>query len=173
MSPTAVEEYVAVLTQLKPGERALLRGHAGQRLDRSTQGFDLFTGLWWPIRQRSPRAPRREVAWLVAKLFATMPLPHEPGRPLEGQLWNCQPASEEGRQRFQRRFDELLRAPLAELEPPLQWALREIASSGRGVDWVSLTNDLSQWEAASIRWQWAERFLSNDTGRAYRRKRAC
>lgn len=173
MSPTAVEEYITVLTRLKPGEMAMLRCQVGQRLDRSTQGFDLFTGLWWPIRQRSPRAPRREVAWLITKLFSTTPLTHEPGRPLAAQLWDCQPAAREGCRRFQRRFDDLLRAPIAEIEPPLRWALREVAATGRGVDWVRLTNDLSQWEETSTRWKWAELFLSNDRGRAERRKRGC
>ena len=83
---TATEQYVEVLTRLKSGELGLLRTHAGQGLDESVEGFDLFAGLWWPLRAQTQRAPRREVAWLVAKLYAFQPLEHSPGETLARQL---------------------------------------------------------------------------------------
>ena len=55
---TGTEQYIRVLTRLKTGEFALLRTLAGKRLDDSVKGFDLFAGLWWPLRQRSERAPQ-------------------------------------------------------------------------------------------------------------------
>ena len=79
---TATESYIAVLTSLKAGDLGLLRKHAGQGLDETVDGFDLFAGLWWPLRQRNQRAPRREVAWLVAKLYAFCPIPESPGETL-------------------------------------------------------------------------------------------
>ena len=65
---TATEQFIDVLKTLKAGDRKLLRTHAGLGLDQSVQGFDLFAGIWWPLRQNSSKAPRREVAWLVAKI---------------------------------------------------------------------------------------------------------
>ena len=47
---TATEQFIGVLTDLKTGELGLLRVHAGQGLDESVVGFDLFSGLWWPLR---------------------------------------------------------------------------------------------------------------------------
>ena len=50
---TSTEQYIVNLTQLKEGSLGLLRTHAGRRLDHSLEAFDLFTGLWWPLRQKS------------------------------------------------------------------------------------------------------------------------
>ena len=84
MTPT--EQYVKVLANLKSGELGLLRKHAGRGLDESVEGFDLFAGLWWPLRARNQCAPRREVAWLIAKLFAFRCVAHSPGDTLAVQL---------------------------------------------------------------------------------------
>lgn len=69
MSQTAA--FIARLTndlKFGPGERARLRVLAGSGLDESIGGFDLFTGLWWPLRQKNTASPRREIAWLISKL---------------------------------------------------------------------------------------------------------
>ncbi len=58
---------------LKEGERSKLRGLAGQPLDHTLPGFDLFTGIWWPLRKKNKAAPRRETSWLLAKLFGAFP----------------------------------------------------------------------------------------------------
>jgi len=73
------EQYIEYLTRMKAGELGLLRQHAGQGLDETVDGFDLFAGLWWPLRAKSERTPRREVAWLIAKLYAFRPIPRSPG----------------------------------------------------------------------------------------------
>ena len=86
---TATEQYIQVLTRLKSGELGLLRQHAGRGLDESVEGFDLFAGLWWPLRAQNQRAPRRAVAWLVAKLYAFRPVEHSPGETLAYQLGRC------------------------------------------------------------------------------------
>lgn len=156
---SAAEQYIDVLTRLKAGELGLLRTHTGQGLDKSVEGFDLFSGLWWPLRQRNERAPRRKVAWLIAKLYAFSPMPQSPGDTLARQLSRCQPSEERAKKRFLHRFDEMLILPLGKIEPALQWALDGIASNSRKLDWVQLTNDLSIWERETIRLKWAGQFL--------------
>ena len=152
---SATEEYVNSLMQLKPGELGLLRTHAGRGLDESVEGFDLFAGLWWPLRQKSSRAPRREVAWLIAKLYAFCPIPQSSGNTLAYQLSLCQPHD-----RIQAKFDELLLLPIDSIEFSLQWALEQIAANSNKLDWVKLTDDLSYWEHENKRLEWAEQFLN-------------
>jgi CRISPR type I-E-associated protein CasB/Cse2 len=159
MTPTPTEQFIQTLQSLKPGDMSQLRGHSGLPLDQSVPGFDLFAGLWWPLREKTQRAPRREVAWLVAKLYAFRPLPHSPGATLAGQLGGMSPADDRARDRHQQRFDELLLLPLAQIERALQWALMVIADSGKGLDWVRLTNELSVWEREDTRLKWSNEFL--------------
>lgn len=156
---TATEQFIAILSQLKTGELSLLRLHAGQALDDTVDGFDLFSGLWWPLRRDTPRAPRRSVAWLTAKLHASIPIPDERGGVLPRQLARCLPRDERNRKRFQQKFDEMLLLPLDRIEPALRWALSIVASNNLGLDWVKLTDDLSIWERESTRLEWAKYFL--------------
>jgi CRISPR type I-E-associated protein CasB/Cse2 len=156
---SSTQQYVDILTHLKPGELALLRVHAGQGLDESVDGFDLFTGIWWPLRQKNARAPRRGVAWLVAKLYGFCPIEHSPGDCLARQLRHCQPTEERAREGYEKRFDRMLALPVPQIEPSLQWALGEIASNNRKLDWAKLTDDLSIWERETTRLEWARQFV--------------
>ena len=160
---TATDMYVDVLTRLKAGALGLLRNHAGQGLDETVDGFDLFTGLWWPLRQRNQRAPRREVAWLVAKLYAVCPIPQSAGHTLAQQLRHCRPNDEP--ERFAQRFDRMLVLPLKKIEPALRWAIGLVASTDPKLDWVKLTDDLSIWERETTRVRWAEEFIGHNEGR--------
>lgn len=162
MTPT--EQYVQELARLKLGELSLLRKHAGQNFDETIDGFDLFTGLWWPLRSKSAGAPRREVAWLIAKLYALYPIEHSPGQTLASQLRRCQPREQKARGRFQQKFDEMLSLPLDNIELAMRWALELVARRNLTVDWVKLTDDLSVWERASTRLRWAEDFLNSKQG---------
>lgn len=162
---TATDEYIDVLTRLKTGELGLLRTHAGKELDETVDAFDLFAGLWWPLRKKSPAAPRRSVAWLIAKLYAFAPIPHSSGDTLARQLRRCQPTEQRAIKRFQEKFDAMLLLPLERIEPALQWAVAEIASNKLPLDWVKLTDDLSIWEREQTRLKWAEHFLENNGGR--------
>lgn len=164
---TLTEEYIIKLTSLKPhelGQLGLLRTHAGRGLDETVDGFDLFTGLWWPLRQKGPKAPRRGVAWLIAKLYAFRPIPYSPGETLAYQLGRCYPEKDTEKKRFQKRFDRMLSLPLGKIEPALQWALSLIDSKDLKLDWVKLTDDLSVWERESTRLKWAEEFLKSLEG---------
>ena len=160
MNPT--EQYIQVLTKLKHGEIGLLRMHAGQGLDVSVAGYDLFAGLWWPLRQKNECAPRREVAWLIAKLYAACPTSPSPGNTLARQLGRCQPGEKRARDRFRQKFDALLMLPIDNIEPALRWALDWTSSCNMKIDWVKLTDDLSIWERETTRLKWAEHFMETD-----------
>jgi len=160
---TATEDFIKTLGSLKEGDLGLLRTHAGQGLDESVNGFDLFTGLWWPLRQKNQTAPRRSVAWLIAKLFAFRPIGQEDGLTIARQLRRCLPMKKEDKNRFRQKFDELLTLPLDNIEPALQWALQQIADSDcPKLDWAKLTNDLSIWERENKRLEWAKEFIGTD-----------
>lgn len=162
MTPT--EEYVHRLERMKAGELGLLRLHAGQSLDVTLTGFDLFTGLWWPLRQQNARAPRREVAWLIAKLFAHNAIQHAPGRSLAAQLRRCEPRDKADRDRFRQTFDQMLVLPVEKIEVAVRSALDTVARRGLKIDWVRLTDDLSVWERQSTRRRWAEDYLNCKEG---------
>jgi CRISPR type I-E-associated protein CasB/Cse2 len=149
---------------MKYGELGLLRQHAGQGLDETVDGFDLFAGLWWPLRAKSEHTPRREVAWLIAKLYAFCQIPPSPGETLAKQLARCQPNKGPEKKRFTQRFDRMLTQPLGRIEPDLRWALDLLASKNLKLDWVKLTNDLSIWERESKRLEWANQFLKTCRG---------
>jgi len=167
------DAFIDRLQALKEGELSVLRGLAGKQLDETVPGFDLFTGLWWPLRQKSPRAPSRETSWLVTKLFGAFPIKHS--RPEEKHqrptlakiLGRIEPRDEYGSKRFRDRFDALLCSSLSTLEPHLRWALsqvNDVVARGRtpGLDWVELLDDLWEWERGGdrdIREQWAEQYL--------------
>jgi len=158
---SATDEYIKSLEKLKSGDLGLLRTHAGQGIDETVDGFDLFAGLWWTLRQKNERAPRREVAWLIAKLYAFSPIPHSPGELLAYQLRRCRPNTEMEKTHFIQKFDRLLTQPLDGIEPAIQWALGLLASNGMNLDWVKLTDSLSQWERESTRLEWANQFVYN------------
>lgn len=159
MTPT--EMFIQRLVELQQGTLTQLRHAAYRGLDAFSETFDIFTGLWWPLREKDLRAPRRAVAWLVAKIYPCTPLPHTPGATLARVLATTAPGGQECRKR-QARFDQLLRSSLDQIEPHLRWALATIARNAQppaGIDWVRLVDDLSDWEAPRIRLRWAQEFL--------------
>ena len=168
MSQTDV--FIHRLESLQEGELSQFRRLAGRSISNDLAGFDLFTGLWWPLREASQAAPRRETSWLVAKLFATFRIPHvrAPSCCLPVVLRMREPLKDTERERFRIRFDALLQAPLAAIEPHLRWALRESKQAKKGgLDWVQLLNDVSIWDRADmhrnqrdIRDKWAEQYLN-------------
>jgi len=176
---TPAEQFVRMLEELKEGECSRLRRLVGRSLDASLVGFDLFTGLWWPLRHKSPKAPRREPSWLVAKLWGTFAIPHARREANANTEWptlpavlgKCEPPDEHGGRRFRDRFDVLLCSPLYDLESHLRWALSEVARAvaGRvphareikGMDWAQLLDDISIWDKGEIdiREKWIEVYL--------------
>ena len=159
---SSTDEFIKAISALKSGDLGLLQTHAGQGLDESVDGFDLFAGLWWPLRQKNRRAPRREVAWLIAKLYAFCSVEHSPNQTFACQLSYCLPEKPQNQNSFIERFDSLLTLSLDKVEPALQWALQKLASNHRKIDWVKLTDDLSRWENETTRLRWAEEFLGSE-----------
>ncbi len=175
MTPTV--EFISKLENLKEGQRSCLRRLAGLPLDKALQGFDVFTGLWWPLRHANPATPRRETSWLVAKLYGMFPIPHVRPHPPADQLTlarllrRCEPRDDDDQERFRKRFDALICSPLSCVEPHLHWALRVIARAVAqevvpGMDWAQLLDDLSIWDRGEehrrerdVRDIWAEQYL--------------
>jgi CRISPR type I-E-associated protein CasB/Cse2 len=114
------------------------------------------------LRQESQRAPEREVAWLIAKLYATTPVPQAIGATLPRQLRRCQPQTSTEGERFRLRFDRMLLLSPGAIEPALRWALWQVSAKGLGLDWAKLTDDLSIWEREATRLRWAKEFLGID-----------
>ena len=156
---SATEDYISILSGLKEGDLGLLRrlGHMG--LDKSVEGFDLFAGLWWPLRQRNQRAPRREIAWLVAKLYSINPLEHVKGAFFAQQLGMTRPFEAKAALNHKKRFNQILISPVSHLEVPMSWGLSWLKYSECRVDWVKLTDDLSVWEREKTRVNWAYLYL--------------
>jgi len=174
-------KYIKKLSELHEGELSRLRRLAGQPLDSTLPGFDLFTGLWWPLRAKNPAVPRQDPSWLVAKLFSAFKVPHVrpdtgAGPVLPEILGRCEPRDEGAKNRFRTRFDALLCSSLSSLEPHLRWALREVARTVKGhlpqardvkgIDWVQLLDDLSIWDRGEdhrrgrdVRDIWAEIYI--------------
>ncbi|MBM3935494.1 MAG: hypothetical protein FJ319_14600 [SAR202 cluster bacterium] len=158
----STQQYITRLTSLKEGELTLLRSLSGKGLDETVLGFDLFTGVWWPLRAQSAQAPRREVAWLVAKLFASYPIPNAvEGAEISRLLSRIEPEELKAKRRYRARFDKMLTLPLAAIEPSLAWALATISASKAHLNWARLTDDLSIWERDSTRAKWAEQYVEN------------
>lgn len=116
------EQFIRRLESMGSADRSSLRRLTRQSLADTTQSFDLFTGLWWPLRQKSPVAPRRETSWLVARLCGEFPLRHvrSDDTQLATILGRLEPRDKHAGRRFRARFDALLQSPLAALEPLLQ-----------------------------------------------------
>ncbi len=158
---TGTNRFINKLTSLKEGELGILRSHAGTGLDESVSGFDLFTGLWWGLRKDNKWAPEREVAWLVSKLYARNPFEHRAGYFFADQLRIS--VIHKNKKRVQAFFDSLLLSSISNLENFLSLGLRIIAQkndSNNFLDWVQLTNDLSNWNLEKTRQKWSNQFLN-------------
>ncbi len=166
------DTFIRRLERLGEGDLAQLRRLSGHRIDARVQGFDLFVGLWWPLRERSPRAPRRDTSWLIAKIYSSFPIGHtsDESMTLATVLGRLEPRSGSA-QCFRRRFDALLQARLGTIEPHLRWALSNATGRGspgqaRSLNWTRLLDDLSAWDRGTqhryrrdIRDMWAADYL--------------
>lgn len=158
---SSTQEFIQLLLGLKGGEISLLRRLAFAPLDKSVTAFDLFTGLWWPIRAKTPRAPRREAAWLVLKLYGFRPIKHTPGKTFSMLLarWRAEdPEKREPRADF--IMNRIITSPLDGLELPMRMAFARFSESD-SIDWVALTDDLSFWEKQEIRTKWISDFFKD------------
>jgi len=150
------EAYINNLTSLKHGDLGKIRSM--QYMDNDIQGFDLFTSIWWTLREKSPRAPKREAAWLIMKLYAAYPIPHLEGTSLCARLKEIPVPNPAG-----KILDSLINLSLIELEKPLLSLLRLIyKNSCESLDWVKLTDDISGWDFGYIRSGWINEYNHNN-----------
>ncbi|MGC8840676.1 MAG: type I-E CRISPR-associated protein Cse1/CasA [Candidatus Sumerlaeaceae bacterium] len=183
--PQEMRSFIGRLAEnpgLKAGNLALLRTLATRNLSSDLQAYDLFTGLYWPIRQRSPRAPRRVDAWLVAKLYARFPwspsTEEQDAFPAHlRQLWRLGAANEMFRRYIRRRFDALFasghgerEANLSSIFSCLQKAFRSqparkvahpvLPGSRLPLDWARLLDELRDWD--QVRYDWIRKIIKED-----------
>lgn len=153
--------FIKSLENLGEGDLGLLRQHRGSPLDESLAGFDLFTGLWWPLRSKNKAAPRREIAWLIAKLYAEFRFGQKNMETLPHVMGNiCRVLDPKKKKQAIARFDALLTLEVMRLEAPLATVLGILKSQRRdSLDWTALTDDLSIWERESKRKNWVNIFM--------------
>jgi hypothetical protein len=162
MSSNLSNEYIQRLTMLKDGELSVLRNLQYKQLDTGLSGFDLFTALWWPLREKGKHAPRREAAWLIAKLYAARKMQHKSDQKLSillGMIYHKLIHKDQRKADQVRALnDKLLSLPIYAIEPTLNQCLDLIKREFDALDWVRLLDTISAWELPSIRERWAQEF---------------
>jgi predicted outer membrane lipoprotein len=66
-----VLKFVRLAAGLDNASWAVLEQAANRPLNHSPAAFDIFTGLYWPLRNRDRTLPSRNAAWLALKVMAT------------------------------------------------------------------------------------------------------
>jgi hypothetical protein len=66
-----VLKFIQLASSLDSVSLAALGAAANKSLNQSPEAFDIFTGLYWPLRNRDRTVPSRNAAWLTLKLIAT------------------------------------------------------------------------------------------------------
>jgi CRISPR type I-E-associated protein CasB/Cse2 len=175
------DDYVAMLndsSMLTISDKNILRSAIGKGPNDSSKAFDIFSGIWWNQRKKSPFAPRREVAWLIAKLFSQFQIPHfrnneESKSTFAVIIGRSEPHDEKEQKRYRNRFEALLQSSLQNIETHLHWGLSLVKNKAElglihGFDWVQLTDDLSIWDRGKahrrkidIKEDWAKNYYNN------------
>jgi hypothetical protein len=163
MANNASIQYINSLGTLLEGDLSILRTLKYKDLDESLDGFDLFTSLWWPLREQNQFAPRRDVAWLIVKAYAGRPIPHREGANLPALLGMIYyRRSDNKKDQLINLFDKLLSTNLDSMELYLDQCLATIQSEYNYLDWVWLLDKLSIWENPQTREQWAQIFVNTN-----------
>jgi hypothetical protein len=63
--------FVFAASQLDDASWGVLAAAANCSMDADPAAFDIFTGLYWPLRTKQTTVPSRPAAWLALKLMAT------------------------------------------------------------------------------------------------------
>jgi CRISPR type I-E-associated protein CasB/Cse2 len=154
--------YIESLANLREGDLGILRKLRGSLLDESQPGFDLFSALWWPLRRKNQSAPKREVAWLVAKLYSEYRFEQKDAASLPILMGSVCRKLEPQKElpRVLARFDRLLSLDVSQMEHPLALVLGILRSHRHSsLDWVALTDDLSFWDKKDRKEKWTKTFM--------------
>ena len=69
----AMQFVRAAVRSLSHTDWLVLKNAAYQEMHHSPAAFDVLSGLLWPLRRKDAGLPRRNTAWLVLKLMASVP----------------------------------------------------------------------------------------------------
>lgn len=125
------EQFISNLMGLSPSDRYKIKYGL-------PESYNLFNNLWRPVYAYNGRTrPTRDAICLVAKLYAHCPV--APGITLFHKMIT------------DKRIPSL---PFNQLEQPLIQSLRLMKDVK--LNWVELTEDLSQWHNKSTRRKWSK-----------------
>ena len=137
--------FVAAASRLDDISWGVVRNAALRRLDEDPAAFDIFTGLYWPLRSGDVSVPPRAAAWLLLKLMADAtarfrPVPGRIAGPAQPWL-SLQAASSPAKQGVYRRVLTLD----TQLEIEISSAIRRLhATSPKAfIDWPGLCQFVS------------------------------
>jgi len=131
--------FIAATKRLDAGAWIALAAAAGRSMEEHPAAFDIFTGLYWPLRSGQDRLPSRGAAWMILKLMATAGR----GRPRLGDRdgsfrpWEkLEPAASPAKQ---KRYPRATPAGLR-LETELREIIRKAVASNPStrIDWSGL-----------------------------------
>jgi CRISPR type I-E-associated protein CasB/Cse2 len=162
--------YLAFLNRLKElpaSDLKLLRENTGGTPGSDVRAFDLFTEIFWELRQKHKQL-NKETCWLVATLYSWHS--HESHDAQYGSLASvlkrvhqktCR--NDESKKTAQNRFIRMLNLPRKELGPPLADVLRLFNRQGLAVYWPRLLDDLSRWNDPdrSVQQCWEQEYQSS------------
>ncbi len=67
-----MRRFVRAAAELDSESWNVLAAAQGRELSADPAAFDIFTGLYWPLRKRDTSLPSRNAAWLALKLMASV-----------------------------------------------------------------------------------------------------
>jgi len=139
------QAFVRATATLPPGAWAVMAEAADRSMDENPAAFDVFTSIYWPLRNHHTSLPDRQAAWMALKLMASAGK-HRPGSQGFGgpstQPWTSiqinQPKGRTGRGRIVTYPRKIPSGRL--LEPELRRIIQRAGSQhpDRGIDWSGL-----------------------------------
>jgi phage tail protein X len=72
--------FVRAASQLDSASWAVIANVADGAMHEQAAAFDIFTGIYWPLRNRQAGVPSRQAAWMTLKLMATVSQEHRTRR---------------------------------------------------------------------------------------------
>jgi len=83
--PSRSQAFIRATQRLTDTDWASLAS-ADRSMNKSPEAFDLFSGLYWGLRNKNRPVPSRRVAWLILKLMASVPARLR--TPASGEKWS-------------------------------------------------------------------------------------
>lgn len=67
----ATRRFVSAAARLDDASWGVLANAANRSMEDDPAAFDIFTGIYWPLRNKHSNMPSRAAAWMALKLMAT------------------------------------------------------------------------------------------------------